>query len=163
MVEICQRLFVGAAADFEESVIGQAGWWTVHACKEPYHRELLGYRGRGAPNDHPEYLWARRDKRLFLNLVDVEEPAYIAKEIVDEALAFTKEAIASGDRALIHCNQGESRAPSLGLLYLVSQTNVLPKTSLGIAEDEFRKVYPAYAPKGGMRGFIESHWAEYAK
>jgi hypothetical protein len=163
MVEICPRLYVGAASDFEELVSGQTGWWTIHACKEPYHRALLGYRGRGAPKDHPEYLWAKRDKRLYLNLVDAEDPAYIPKEIVDKALAFVKEGIASGDKVLIHCNQGESRAPSLGLIYLVSQTDVLPKKSFEIAEAEFRKIYPAYSPKGGMKGFIGSHWAEYAR
>ena len=38
-----------------------------------YHRQALGYRSRGAPKDHPEYLVARRGNRLILNIVDAND------------------------------------------------------------------------------------------
>jgi hypothetical protein len=34
------------------------------------------------------YLLAKRENRLFINLLDVENPMYITKEIMDEALRF---------------------------------------------------------------------------
>ncbi|HDQ00168.1 MAG TPA: hypothetical protein ENN22_13440 [bacterium] len=109
MIEICPNLFVGDQDDYEQNVKYQSGWRVVHACKEPYHRQLLGYKTRGAPKDHPEYLLVTRGKRLYLNLVDVEDPAYVAKEIMDNALSFIDEALKGGDKVLVHCIQGESR------------------------------------------------------
>jgi predicted protein tyrosine phosphatase len=163
MIEICPGLFVGDENDYEMEVKHQAGWWVVHVCKEPYHRQLLGYRTRGAPKEHPEYLVARRANRLFLNLVDADDPAYIPKEIVDAALRFIDEGLKSGDRVLVHCNQGESRSPSLGLLYLALHTDCIPRTSLVEAEAAFRGIYPPYSPKGGMRGFLLNHWDDYIR
>lgn len=163
MIEICPRLFIGCEADYEMTVKRQDGWWVVHACKEPYHRRLLGYRGRGAPKGHPEYLLAERGNRLFLNLVDADDPAYIPKEIIDAGLGFIDRALRSGDRVLVHCNQGESRSPALGLLYLAIHTDVLPHASLVEAEKAFRRIYPAYSPKGGMRGFLISYWDHYVR
>ena len=161
MIEIYPNLFVGTQDDYERTVKSQPGWWVVHACKEPYHRQLLGYTGRGAPKEHPEYLLARRDKRLFLNLVDVEDPAYVAKEIIDAALGFISEGLKSGGKVLVHCNLGESRGPSIGLLYLAAHTDKLPKTGLSDAEIAFLKIYPMYSPKRGIREFLRMNWGRY--
>lgn len=76
MIEVYPNLFVGDEADYR-IVLNMSGWFIVHACKEPFHRQALGYAGRGAPKDHPEYLVAERDGRLILNLVDAPNPAYI--------------------------------------------------------------------------------------
>lgn len=161
MVEVAPKLHIGNAADFESMVRYQDGWSIVHACKEPYHRQLLGYVGRGAPKDHPDYLFAVRGNRLFLNLVDADDPAYIPKQIVDTSLQFIDQALKIGNRVLVHCNQGESRSPSLGLLYLAVYTTLLPKTSLRDAETEFIKLYSGYNPKAGMRGFLSIYWNDY--
>jgi predicted protein tyrosine phosphatase len=163
MVEVHPRLFIGTEIDFETQVASSPGWWVVHACKDPYHRRLLGYGGRGAPKDHPEYLIARRGRQLYLNLVDTNDPNYIPKEIVDAAIAFVDEATKSEDRVLIHCNLGESRAPSLGLLYLAARVGSVARGGLEAAEAEFRLLYPRYNPKDGMRGFLLRHWGAYVR
>jgi predicted protein tyrosine phosphatase len=161
MIEVYPSFFIGSEADYEMIVSQQSGWCIVHACKEPYHRRLLGYSGRGAPKGHPEYLMAERGNRLFLNLVDADDPAFIPKEIIDAGLRFIDKALKSGSKVLIHCNQGESRAPSIGLLYLVIHTNCIPRTSLNEAETAFRKIYHGYNPKNGMRGFLTKYWNHY--
>ena len=56
MIEVYSRLFVGHQGDYDNDVSGRTGWAVVHACKEPYHRQALGYRSQGAPKGHPEYL-----------------------------------------------------------------------------------------------------------
>lgn len=141
---------------------GKLGWTVVHACKEPYHRQLLGYTGRGAPKDSPEYLYACRADRLYLNLVDADDPAYIPNEIIRTAIAFINEAIMTNKNCLVHCNLGESRSPSIGLLYLAS-IGAIPNKSLIDAEVAFIERYPSYNPKAGMRGFLLAHWEEYVK
>lgn len=163
MIEIYQNLFVGNQDDYELTVARQGGWAVIHACKEPYHRAALGYRGRGAPKDHPEYLVARRDDRLILNLVDADNPAYIPQEIIDAALSFISEKLAENLKVLVHCNQGMSRSPSIGLLYLVQHTDKLPKASFAEAEHAFRNFYPLYSPKDGVRGFMLHSWTIYSK
>lgn len=162
MREVYPGLYVGSQVDYEGQVRGESGWAVVHACKEPYHRQALGYRGRGAPKDHPEYLIARRGSRLILKLIDAPDPAYIPKEIIDAALAFIHENLQAGRRVLVHCNLGESRSPSMALLYLVSHSQRLPVGSLSEAEQVFRDVYPFYNPGRGMRGFMTEHWGEYS-
>ncbi len=79
MILVFPHLYIGTEQDYDRRVKGMPGWMVVHACKEPYHRQLLGYKGRGAPKDHPEYLLARRGDRLYLNLVDTDDPAYNPK------------------------------------------------------------------------------------
>lgn len=48
MIEVHPGFFVGDEAD-EQRVRGQPGWFFIHACKEPYHRQALGSRGVPRP------------------------------------------------------------------------------------------------------------------
>lgn len=162
MIEVCPDLYIGNDLDYSQ-VAGREDWWIVHACKEPYHRRLLGYRSLGAPKGHAEYLVARRGKVLFLNLIDADDPAYVPKEIIDAGLDWIDLAFASGETVLVHCNQGESRSPSIGLLYLASRTEFISRASLGAAETEYRGLYPYYNPKPGIRGFLLQNWDWYTK
>ena len=159
MIEIYPNLFIGIADDYELSVKGQTDWVVVHACKFPYHRDELGYKS-AAPKNHPEYLIARRGNRLILNLVDAPNPAYIPKEIIDAALEFIHKGLSEGKKVLVHCNLGESRSPSIGLLYLAIHTDKLSK-DFATAEQEYRKIYPSYNPGLGMRGFLVNNWDSY--
>ena len=71
--------------------------------------------------------------RLYLNLIDPPNPAYIPKEIIDAALEFIDKGLKDGKRVLVHCNQGESRSPGIGLLYLAIHTDLLNKESKNIS------------------------------
>jgi predicted protein tyrosine phosphatase len=161
LIAIHAGLFVGNQADYDFDVAQRDGWAVVHACKEPYHRQALGYRSRGAPKDHPEYLVARRGNRLILNIVDTDNPTFFAKEMIDAALDFVDEAMARGLKVLIHCNEGQSRSPSIALVYLAARLGILPTDSLGAAEEQFRAIYPNYYPKPGIRGHIQAYWSQY--
>jgi hypothetical protein len=105
MIEIYPKLHIGNQDDYELNVARQPGWAVVHACKEPYHRQALGYTGRAVSKTHPEYLIARRENRLILNLVDVDNPAYIPKEIMDAALMFVHEQLSAGVKVLSQCSK----------------------------------------------------------
>lgn len=163
MIEIHPNLFIGNEYDYESQVRNEPGWCVVHACKEPYHRQALGYTQRAAPKNHPEYLIARRGNRLVLNLVDAPDPAYIPKEIIDAALAFIDDNLKSGSKVLVHCNEGCSRSAGIGLLYLARFTEKVPKGSFFEAEEVYRSIYPPYSPKSGIRGFMITNWKEYVQ
>ena len=160
MIEVLRNLFVGSEAD-EVAIRHQAGWFVVHACKEPYHRQALGYKGRGAPKEHPEYLIAARPGRLILNLVDANDVAYIPPEIIDAALEVIHANI-STSKVLVHCNHGFSRSPSIALLYMARHTDRFRAMDAAAAVVEFRRIYPDYAPALGMADYVRLNWQKYA-
>jgi predicted protein tyrosine phosphatase len=135
-------------------------WAVVHACKEPFHRQFVGYTGRGAPKDSPEYLWAERGNRLALNIVDAPSSLFFSKEMIDKALDFIEQKLGEGLKVLVHCNEGASRSPSICLLYLIKH-DIIKGETLEDCEAEFMKVYPEYNPGTGMRGFVKENWDLY--
>lgn len=159
LIEVFENLFVGSQED-EIAIRQQSGWYFVHACKEPYHRQALGYSGRGAPKNHPEYLIAVRNGRLILNLLDVDDVAYISPEIIDAALTAIHQNIGPS-RVLVHCNQGASRSPAIALLYMAKFTDRFASMSSETAAQEFRRIYPAYAPGRGMAEYVHINWGKY--
>ena len=161
MKEITDNLFIGSQEDYELNVKFQPDWFVIHACKEPYHRQALGYTGRAVANTHPEYLIAERGNRLILNLVDVEDPKYIVKEIIDKAILTIDEKI-KAKKILVHCNQGMSRSATIGLLYL-HYSGIISTDNFKKAEIEYLKLYPSYNPANGMRTFAELNWNNYQK
>jgi hypothetical protein len=169
MKEIAPRLYVGDQNDALRECLELAhpsgqynvidGWSVVSACKEPFHRDALGYTGRGAPRDHPEYLMARRcdDRWLILNMVDTPDPAYVPEAIVEAAVLFIELARERGDKVLVHCNQGRSRSPSLAMAYLKRHAG-FHQHSFEEAEAAMRELYPAYEPAAGIRGYLQERW-----
>jgi hypothetical protein len=161
MIEVFSRLFVGTEQDYEGNQHRLDDWTIIHACKEPYHRQAVGYTGRAASKDHPEYLIARRGNRLILNLVDANDPAYIPDEIMDAAVAGIHESLSRNQLVLVHCNQGQSRSPGIAMLYLGTHTEFLPRSSFDLAFETFRMKYPPFAPAGGVLGFLRNRWTRW--
>jgi hypothetical protein len=160
LIEVYENLFVGSQND-EGEVRGQVGWFVVHACKEPYHRDALGYTGRAVAKDHPEYLIAHRPGRLILNLVDVADVNFISSNIIDPALDAIHQHIAS-HKVLVHCNQGMSRSPTIALLYLLKFTSALSRQDIDGDLEAFKQLYPPYAPAKGMADYARINWRKYA-
>jgi hypothetical protein len=159
MIEISANLFVGSEQD-EQHIRGDEGWFVIHACKEPYHRQALGYVGRAAPKSHPEYLIALRSGRLILNLVDADDVAYIPPVIIDTAITAINENIGSR-KVLVHCNLGLSRSPTIAFLYLAKYTDRYRGLDYAAALALFRQIYPPYAPAHGIADFARLNWDKY--
>ena len=161
MRKIHTGVYVGNQEDFEYKIKGLPDWCVVHACKEPYHRQALGYTGRAADKSHSEYLFAERDNSLILNLV-VDNPDWISPIIIDKAINFIDESLAEKKNVLIHCNQGKSRSAGIGLLYL-AHIGFYYNCTFEIAEVKYRQIYPEYNPAKGIRQYIENNWSYYCK
>ncbi len=153
MIEVAKGLYVGSDTDYK--MLPQKHLWgIVHCAKEPYHREALGYKTQGAPKVHPEYLVARRGDRLCLNLVDTDNAEFISGLLVGEAIRFIDTQLTPSHKVLVHCNQGQSRGPGIALAYMAPN---LPSTFTA-AEAAFKRLYPPYAPRAGIRGWLEANW-----
>ena len=159
MIEVHRNLFVGDGLT-SVSRIGDPDWFVISAAKEPWHRELLKYTGRAAPKDHPEYLLAYRPGRLVLNLVDVNDMAYIPDEIIATALTAIHAALADDRKVLVHCNQGHSRSPTIALLYLSKWTDTFKGKDYDEGVEAFKVIYPDYAPAKGMADYARKNWRQ---
>lgn len=161
MIEVYQRFFIGDDSDATNILLrNEPNWAILHCCKEPWHREMLGYTGRAAPNNHPEYLFALRGSRLALNMVDTSDPKYFSTEMVGAGLAFMNYMYKMGYNVLCHCNEGQSRGPMMGMLFMASKLKELPER-FEEAEAEFMRIYPYYYPRQGIWWHIADNWEEY--
>lgn len=159
MKQIAPNVWVGSEADFKELDQFGTEWPVLFAGKDPWHRKFVGYTGRQAP-EGPERLSARRGNQLALNLIDTDDPKYVTRAMIDTGIAFLDEMVASlqpPNQILIACNQGQSRSPSVAMLWLAPTLS--PVFEEG--EAKFRSLYPEYSPKAGIREFARIHWRHY--
>jgi predicted protein tyrosine phosphatase len=96
-----------------------------------------------------------RGHHLYLNLIDPEAPLFMMPSFV-AFLAFVDREIAAR-KVLIHCNQGESRAPSLSMLYMAKRLGLLPNDSYTTAATAFRTQYP-FNPSKGITTWLTENW-----
>ena len=153
MKEVFSNLYVGSDKDVPKAK--EKGFAIIHAAKDGdySHRSLLKYTTMAAPKG-PEYLVAKRPDNLYLNLVDTNDPNYIPREVIDAALVFIKENLDKNHPILVHCNAGQSRAPSIAFLYLYS-IGKLPAEYYK-AVRTFRQLYPDYEPAIGIKLFSQN-------
>ncbi len=156
MKEIYERVFVGCDYECFEN---KKGWVTVHACKSPCHQRAVDYRG-SLPQNHPNYLVLKRENNLYLNIIDSPAPLFMMPLFI-EFLRFIKCHWSEGKNVLIHCNQGESRAPSLALLFLAKDIGLISNESYEKAKKEFMKIYLSYSPGTGIQIYLRNHWREF--
>ncbi len=155
MQEVLPHLFFGDESACTHDGTGSVA--VVHACKDPCHRRAVGYSGRKIPTSHPHYLVLEREYDLFLNLIDPPAPLFMMPSFV-AFLAFVDKHIEER-RVIIHCNQGESRAPTLALLYLAKRTDHLPTDSYQSAARAFSEKHP-HRPGRGIQTWLSQHWEE---
>lgn len=143
-------LYFGSDADVR---IARLNMRIVHAAKEPWHREAVGYASRAAPQG-PERLVAERIDELYLNLVDVPYPDWIHDDILAAAVAFCQEPAPT----LIHCNQGLSRGPWLAAHVALTARRIENWTS---ARARVLELEPLAKTEGsGMYERIKAIWQD---
>lgn len=158
MVEVYKNLFVGVIGEADE-IEDYPDWVIVYAAKEPAHRKAVGYTGRGCPKDHPEYLYAERDRKLMLNLVGVDNVEWISPVIINKAFDCIESGLDHGKKVFVCCNQGHSRSAVIALLVFAARANL--NLDYKQAVEQFMLVYPAYKPGKGMEDYAKLHWFEY--
>lgn len=169
MHKIIDGLFVGTAD--EVSIAKENGFSILGVCKDPLHRqharmmgaEKEGYITKSLPKDEPEYLWADRGHELYCNLIDVADVKYIPNIVIDRALQFIYDELATrNNRCLVACNKAESRSPSVALMYLMQLGTWAPENNFENVVENFRDMYyPFYRPGAGMLEFTKRFWEGY--
>ena len=154
MIEVHERVLIGSELDCRS---GDPGTAVVHACKSPCHQRAVGYRG-SLPPTHPNYLVLEREFDLYLNIIDPPVPLF-KPELFTVFLGFAERHWNAGQHLLIHCNQGESRAPTLALLFMAKRLGIISDQSFEEAKLSFLPMYPSYQPGKGIRLYMTRNWA----
>jgi protein-tyrosine phosphatase len=77
-------------------------------------------------------------------------------EMINPALDFIQQHLNSGSEVFIYCSLGESRSPSIALMYLL-ENNLIEKSADTF--DVFRNNYCSnYQPKMGNLLYIKERW-----
>jgi hypothetical protein len=154
MVTVHDRLYVGDAGTCRPSSSLLA---VVHAGKSPCHQQSVGYTGSLSPL-HPNYLVLRDPFDLYLNIIDPPVPLFKIETFV-QFLLFAGEHYDRGASVLIHCNKGESRAPTLALRFLAKHLRVIPDCSFSDAKEVLVSLCAGYQPGAGIQKFLTTNWA----
>lgn len=157
--KIIDRLYVGDEEGVPEAE--RRGYSILAACKDgspDCHRAVLGYETLGAPKDKDYYFVQSDNRHMALNLIDVDDPEFIPREVVDAGLKFMKERYDAGDTVFSHCIAGHSRGPTMMLMFLRA-IGEMPEGFV-LAEKKFRALYPSYDPGVGMRSHARERWRE---
>ena len=120
----------------------------VHACKSPCHQKAVGYKG-SLDKNHPNYLWLEDEFNLYLNIIDPLVPLFK----IDSFIKFLEFA-SKHENVFIHCNQGQSRSPSLVMLLMAARGEI-QNESYWLARDDF-----PHEPSLGIQVFLSEHWDE---
>ena len=153
MVKVHGRVYVGDEAACRT---GTAELVVVHACKCPCHQRSVGYKG-SLKREHPNYLLLSRSYDLYLNIIDPPLPLFQLGTFT-HFLIFARQHYDRGAALLIHCNQGESRSPTLALMFLAKHLRVIPGNSFAAAQAAFTGLYAKYRPGAGIRQFVHGNW-----
>ena len=153
MKKVHERVYVGSDVDCRTAQ--RADMTIVHGCKT-CHQQELKYAG-SLPVTHPHYLSVADESNLFMNLIDPPVPLFKIDSF-ERFLKFAAERYAEGETLLIHCNQGQSRGPSLALLLLAKRLGAIGNGSYKLARSDFEDLYPDYAPGKGIETFLTQHW-----
>ena len=158
MKKIIENLYVGTVEDYEQHKQDK-DFMFVSCCKEPIHRKIVGYTGRGCPKDNSEYLFAYRDNILALNMVDANNSKFFSKEMIYETLETIDMNRRLGN-VLVFCNKAESRSPSIVFLYLVTKGKYKFKP-YEQAKTQFKWLYPDFNPSKGIDDYMRENWTNY--
>lgn len=99
---------------------------------------------------------------LYLNIIDPPIPLF-KPELFSSFLNFAMKHWDNDKKLVIHCNQGELRAPSLALLFLARTLAVIDDSSYSSASSEFQKCYPLYFPGEGIQAYFTQNWAKFGQ
>lgn len=120
------------------------------------HQSVVGWSGRGCNKDNPYYLFKQEENAIYLNMIDGDNPAYVSDEMINAALEFIHEKLQKGSKVFIYCSLGESRSPSVALMYLL-EYGLIEKNDQTI--QNFRTtIYQNFFPKLGNLKYIQTRW-----
>jgi len=146
MIKVWDRLYIGDQNDCKN---GNDEWSIIHACKYPCFDNF----------ESTSYLVCETSTDLYLNLIDSYKPLFMPYSF-QTFFKFIKQHYGQEKKILIHCNKGESRSPSLALLFLAKTLCVISNHSYDKARKEFTELFDKYNPSLGIQKYFYRNWKQ---
>jgi hypothetical protein len=148
------KIYVGTK---EDSRLRSDLTWAIVNTAKTVHVEVKGW-SNSPPRDHPDYLAFEDGQFLSFNWVDGPSRMYdwSRPTAFIRALDFIDKWYGSKN-ILINCDLGQSRSPTVALLYLAKRMHVISEKSFTQARVDFQVLYPNYAPSG-IADYVNEHW-----
>ena len=172
MIELYDNLYVGATEDYEFILDDVSGSLTdlyalVLAAKSLHKRVAyceatgeIGYTGN-MDKSEPEYLIALRDDPapiLALNLIDIDNPAFIPDDSIKAALRFIQQHLEDNRRVMIVDTKGVSMAPAICMLYLMRSWVYDADMDFYKCINKVRSKVPNFEPKFGILEYARTYY-----
>lgn len=157
-------LYFTNADEYDRVVKDCPGLSALLCAKNPYHKEIVGYE-RNCPKDHPEYLVAYRPKEhiMALNMVDSPKPEFFSDKMVLAGIDFIQNELAQNNDVVVVCNQGESRSPTMCLIYLISIGAFEKSISHNELVNQFKEFAPEWNPRNGILEYALDYFDKWRK
>lgn len=127
----------------------------LNKCKDYIsHQSVVGWVGKGCNPSHPNYLYKETEDAIYLNMIDSPNPHFINDEMIDAALNFIHRNLTTHHKVFIYCSLGESRSPSIALMYLLKYKIDTPISLKSFKE----KYYPKFKPSLGNAIYIKNRF-----
>ncbi|AFL69621.1 dual specificity protein phosphatase family protein [Sulfurospirillum barnesii] len=124
------------------------------------HQSKIGWSGKGCDKGNPYYLYKEEENAIYLNMIDGEDPKYVSDEMINAALRFIKYHLENNEKIFIYCSLGESRSPSIALMYML-ENELIDTTNTFI--NFTNNFYNNYQPKRGNLEYIQARWLKSEK
>lgn len=120
------------------------------------HQSQVGWSGRCCNKDNPYYLYKEEDDAIYLNMIDGDDTRYVNDEMIDAALDFMKRHLDNDASVFVYCSLGESRSPSIALMYMLEHGHI--EATSDVFREFKERDYANYQPKRGNAEYIVNRW-----
>ena len=133
--------------------INKGDFVIIHACKSYFDQIPKS-------NTYKKNIKIRElNEELFLNWIDLPEASDFDIDTFNLALEWIKENYTSSRQILIHCDWGQSRSPTLTMVFMAKILKILPDNFYD-ALKEFKVLYPEYVTPSGISKFVKVNWSK---
>ncbi len=159
MQEIYANIYIGSVEEAEK-LFKKKDWSFLLCCKDPKEKDV-DQEHHELSEEHNSYSYITRGHRMAMNFIDLpifnKESLIFTRDMFAKAFDFLDEERSKHRKVLIYCNNGESGAPSVGLLYIARQGKY-GDAAFDKAFKIFKKEFPDYNPKENIYTNIKYHW-----
>jgi protein-tyrosine phosphatase len=143
------NLYIGNKDD--EKKIDKKTFVIVHACKSYFDKVEVNKSFRS--NDNIKEI----KNELYINWVDLPDANSFDLKSFTDTLSWMKEKYSANLNLFVHCDWGQSRSPTLVMVFMAKVLKVLPDNFFG-ALKEFKILYPDYITPTGISKFTKENW-----
>jgi len=155
MIKLADKLYIGKCSHCKHSV--QDTVTLIYTCHWPCSRMQNKVCSLDTCPGQENLMHGTENSRSkYLDLANMEIPRYRVEEI-NQYLDLIDDNLSRGDVYLISEN-GESRSPSMALLWMAFRGNLISRSSFAAARSDFTRIFPNYIPWPGWTIFFEQEW-----